>query len=560
MNIQESPEPLKPTILIVDDDPMDRQLLSVIVSQFGYNCDVADSGTEAIRKVKSINPNMVLVDVFMPGMNGVEVCRQLKSHDDTRFIPVISLASSTDRDVRIECLEAGANDFITKPSSLTSIDLTELRIKLRNLFQLSEFEKIKAKHAVLTKTMSAIETAKREWEQSIDCIRDVVILVDAEGLILRCNKTFNTLTGKTFEEIIGRHWEEVMSDGQFSSKSHSEQSEFFHKSGKWFKRSVYHVESDSESFAPDSVITLQDITESKKMTEILKCNQKMLEKKNAELAKAYENIKMSQSQILQQEKMASIGQLAAGVAHEINNPIGFITSNLNTLTRYIGKISEFVKEQSAFAEKYKKGFAAADDVDGIEKKRQSLKIDYIMEDIGTLIGESLDGAERVKRIVQDLKNFSRTDETEYKIADINAGIESTINIIWNELKYKASLTKEFGNIPHTKCNPGQLNQVFMNLLMNAVQSIEKQGEIKVRTWHENNLIKIAVSDTGSGIPPEKLGRIFEPFFTTKEVGKGTGLGLSIVYDIIKKHDGNIAVDSAVGKGTTFTVSIPIVEL
>jgi two-component system NtrC family sensor kinase len=173
--------------------------------------------------------------------------------------------------------------------------------------------------------------------------------------------------------------------------------------------------------------------------------------------------------------------------------------------------------------------------------------------------ESLDGADRVAKIVQDLKNFSRADDAEYKIADINAGIESTINIVWNELKYKATLRKEFGDIPPTRCSMGQLSQVFMNMLVNAAHSIPTQGTITVKTWSANDTIYVSICDTGTGIPADTLDKIFDPFFTTKEVGRGTGLGLSIAYEIIKKHKGEIRVDSEVDKGTTFTISIPIVE-
>ena len=166
----------------------------------------------------------------------------------------------------------------------------------------------------------------------------------------------------------------------------------------------------------------------------------------------------------------------------------------------------------------------------------------------------------MKRIVQDLKGFSRIDEAESTMADINAGLESTINIVWNEIKYKAAVHRDFGAIPLTKCNPGQLNQVFMNMLINAAQAIPERGEIRIRTWAEEGSIFIAISDTGAGIPADKLQKVFEPFYTTKDVGKGTGLGLSIAYDIVKKHDGELTVESEPDKGTTFTVRIPVVEV
>ncbi len=283
----------------------------------------------------------------------------------------------------------------------------------------------------------------------------------------------------------------------------------------------------------------------------------MLESQHRELEKAYAELKAAQSQILQQEKMASIGQLAAGIAHEINNPVGFVMSNLGSLQKYADKLSEFIKIQTEAIKEF--GVQSPGLGDKIKEARKSLKIDHIIDDLGNLIKESLEGAERVKKIVQDLKSFSRIDEAEWKVTDINTGIESTINIVWNELKYKATVKREYGDIPMTKCNPGQLNQVFMNILVNAAHAIEKQGEITIKTRHENNSIFISISDTGSGIPADKINRIFEPFFTTKEVGKGTGLGLSIAYDIVKKHNGDIIVESEIGKGTTFAVKIPVVE-
>lgn len=279
------------------------------------------------------------------------------------------------------------------------------------------------------------------------------------------------------------------------------------------------------------------------------------------LSAAYNELKHMHLQLLQSEKMASIGQLAAGVAHEINNPTGYMLSNLSSLKKYSERLSEFIGIQSEALEKmsaYKE-----DGTEAIFKKvteqRKAKKIDHIMSDIGHLIDESIEGGIRVKQIVQNLKSFSHLDETEYKLADINTGIENTLSVIWNELKYKSTVTRDYGDIPLTMCNLGQLNQVFMNLLINAAHAIETQGQITIKTRCDNNTIIISISDTGSGIPQEIIDKIFEPFFTTKDVGKGTGLGLSLSYDIVKKHNGQITVESASGKGTTFTVRIPVVE-
>jgi signal transduction histidine kinase len=173
-----------------------------------------------------------------------------------------------------------------------------------------------------------------------------------------------------------------------------------------------------------------------------------------------------------------------------------------------------------------------------------------------LIQDCREGTERIKKIVIDLKDFAHPGEDKLQVADINNGMESTLNVVSNELKYKATVTTDFGVLPEVKCYPQQLNQVFMNILVNAAQAIEEQGEINIKTTHVNGYVEIAISDTGSGISEENLNKIFDPFFTTKDVGKGTGLGMNIAYNIIKKHNGTIDVESKVGEGTTFTIRIP----
>ena len=185
-----------------------------------------------------------------------------------------------------------------------------------------------------------------------------------------------------------------------------------------------------------------------------------------------------------------------------------------------------------------------------------MDIGYLREDIGNLLEESLDGLQRVKRIVQDLKDFSHVDKSELVWANLETGLDSTLNVVWNELKYKAKVVKEYANTPQIECYPSQLNQVFMNLLINAAHAIEDKGQITIRTGFDENNLWVEVEDTGQGIPPEHLGRIFEPFFTTKPVGKGTGLGLSLAYSIVNKHHGHIEVSSRPGTGTTFRVVLP----
>ncbi len=287
----------------------------------------------------------------------------------------------------------------------------------------------------------------------------------------------------------------------------------------------------------------------------------LVAKRTASLEASLRELADNQSRLLQTEKLASIGQLAAGVAHEINNPVGYIKSNLNAMKDYGGdlarlltaylRLEEMVRNDRVHA----KGTARL--LDDIAAIRAEIDLGYILEDCPQVIEESLEGIERVIGIVADLKNFAHLDGDEFERADINSGLESTLNIVWNELKYKAEVVRDFGPLPEVRCYPQRLNQVFMNILVNAAQAIEEKGTIRIATRAEDDHVVVEISDDGCGIPPEALDRIFDPFFTTKEVGKGTGLGLSLAYNIIQSHRGSIEVASRPGKGTTFTIRIPI---
>lgn len=289
----------------------------------------------------------------------------------------------------------------------------------------------------------------------------------------------------------------------------------------------------------------------------------ILETKNLELQSTHEKLKLAQAQTIQQEKMASIGQLAAGVAHEINNPIGFISSNLGTLLEYqrdlFTLIDEFRGLLSTLGPMAKSlgSEGLEDQMTRIRTIEEEADLGFIMEDMPNLIEESREGTDRIKKIVMDLKDFAHPGKQELVYADLNSNLESTLNIAWNEIKYKAAVTKEYGEIPEVQCYPQQLNQVFMNLLVNAAQAIEEKGEITLKTSRENGVVRVQISDTGKGIAKEDVSRIFDPFFTTKELGKGTGLGLHVAYNIVQKHKGKIFVDSTPGKGTIFTVEIPV---
>ncbi len=416
----------KAKILIIEDDPGMVQVLTTFL-QKDYSIETAFNGKEGLDKSKSLIPDLILLDIMMPEMDGITVCKYIKKDPAIRHVPVIFITGQPSHEILTQCLEVGANDFLSKP-----IDKIELLLRVENFLKIKEFEEIRIKN------------------------------------------------------------------------------------------------------------------------DMLVCNKQVLENKNKELADALYDLKTAQAQIIQQEKMASIGQLAAGVAHEINNPIGFINSNLSTLKKYLQRMADYIQLQGEVLSQV----PGPEDIAELQQKKKKMKVDVIIDDINDLINESLDGTDRMKKIVLDLKSFSRKDKSEKYSADINECLERAIGIAWNEIKYKATVDKEYGDIPPIMCFPQELGQVFMNVLINAAHAIENKGEIKVKTWAGPDDLRVSISDTGQGIAAEDIEKIFEPFFTTKEVGKGTGLGMSIAREIIKKHDGEITVESAVGQGTTFTVILP----
>ncbi len=288
--------------------------------------------------------------------------------------------------------------------------------------------------------------------------------------------------------------------------------------------------------------------------ESLKRAEERLREQNRKLAQAVKQLQAAREQLVQSEKLASIGQLAAGIAHEINNPIGYIRSNLGTLDDYAAVLVRVIKLYETIAAGAEN---AAEAKAELARLREAEDLSFVLDDMGSLIRESLEGTERVQEIVQNLKSFAHVDETQEKEADINECLEATLKIVWNELKYKAAVEKDLQPLPPVVCRPGQLNQVFMNILVNAAQAIAERGEIHLASRAEDGEILVSVADTGKGIPAEELPKVFDPFFTTKEEGQGTGLGLSISHGIVAQHGGRIDVASTPGEGTTFTVRLPV---
>ncbi len=324
---------------------------------------------------------------------------------------------------------------------------------------------------------------------------------------------------------------------------------FFSLLGYILERRFAHDQTQLEAYSRDLESISERLKKSKSqleeysqlLEEKVQARTQDLEAKNRELRQTLHTLRETQNQLVLKEKMASLGNLVAGVAHEVNNPIGAVCSAADVSRRCIERIKE--------------SFASGKSIEELNRDRQFLTSLRLLEENNAVTNMA---TERVSRIVRSLKNFARLDEAELQDADLHEGLESTLTLLHHELKNRITVEKDYGDLPLVKCLPNQLNQVFMNLIMNAAQAIDDKGKIKIKTFARKDVVVIEISDSGRGIAKEKIDKIFDPGFTTKGVGVGTGLGLSISYNIIQKHRGKIEVESEVGKGTTFRVILPVV--
>jgi two-component system, NtrC family, sensor kinase len=304
------------------------------------------------------------------------------------------------------------------------------------------------------------------------------------------------------------------------------------------------------------LMRVRNLLKLKKYQDFLAAHGAQLEE---ELASGRVQLREAHGKLFQSEKLASIGQLAAGVAHEINNPIGFVKSNFGTLKEYIDEILEALKHYEAIEPLLPQD---AEAVRQLMEFKASTDLNYVRRDIQALIAQSQDGISRVTRIIQDLKSFARTDASPaWALSNLNACLDSTLNIAANEIKYKADVVKEYGSLPEIECLPSELGQVFLNMLVNAAHAISREdgrGTVTVRTGCcEEEAVWVEICDTGCGMMQDETTKIFDPFYTTKPVGVGTGLGLSISYGIVQRHGGRIEVDSTPGEGSCFKIILPV---
>jgi PAS domain S-box-containing protein len=319
----------------------------------------------------------------------------------------------------------------------------------------------------------------------------------------------------------------------------------------------FFVTKNEEGVTVKSYGANQDITEQVIREKEKEDLENQVRQRNKELEKMISDLKQMQGTLVQSEKMASIGQLTAGIAHEINNPLAFVSSNVNRLNEYFQDAVNLLNEWRKFGGSIIRQSEYKSEIDQIEEQTQEVDLEFIQEDFEIMMKSIQDGTERIKKIVEGLRGFAHMSDASFSKTSINQAIDDTLTIVWNELKYKAEIQKEYGELPPLNCNIGEIKQVLVNLLVNASHSLGGKGIIKIITFIEDDIINIKIQDTGCGIPKDKLKRIFDPFYTTKEVGKGTGLGLWISSTIIEKHNGVIKVESEVGKGTIFTIKLPV---
>lgn len=328
--------------------------------------------------------------------------------------------------------------------------------------------------------------------------------------------------------------------------------EMIHRDGHTIQvmRSITHIKSSTQGLI---LFGFMDITALKEAEDKLMAS-------NEQLSQALVELQEHKNRVVQSEKLASIGQLAAGVAHEINNPVGYVTSNLGTISEYAVTMKELLE---VYADLDQLPVEESVDRTQLQKRvnniREEEDLDFILDDLGSVLKESMEGVHRVAEIVQNLKSFAREDSNEKSSHNVNEGIEAVTKVIWNELKYRCEVEHHLNPIPEVEGHGGQINQVVMNMMVNASQAMpEEGGLLKVGTSLVNNEVEIKISDNGSGMTEDTLNKVFDPFFTTKDVGVGTGLGLSIGHGIIEDHGGRIEVESEVGRGTTFRIYLPTV--
>jgi PAS domain S-box-containing protein len=524
-------------ILIIDDiEENIFALTTVLEKNPTFDIKGISSPFEALSYVDQQAVDLILCDVQMPNMNGFEFTSMIRLRKKTADIPVIFVsAHHKDQAFIQKSKDLGVIDYLVKP-----IDEEELlhRLNTYYTFAMREYEKIKELELLNIELVTANERA-----QLIDGANAPIFGIDMQGNVNEWNLKVAKITGFNKKEMLGLDLvSQFITDDYKVAVGHALAKALSGEETVNFKFSLFSKSGSRVDILTNST-TRRDAAG--KVIGVVSVGQDV-----TELNKTNVKLVNTHAQLLQSDKMAAIGVLSAEVAHEINNPVGFVTSNINILSDWSMELIQLI-ESMDHEIKHDASLTKA-----IAAYKNQFDFDYVKEEIPLLLKQTKEGLSRVSTIVADLKGFAHIDESVWEKVDLRQTIKSTLNIVDYQLKYKAKVVLDFDDIPLVECLPSQISQVLMNIVINAVQSIDSKGLITITTRHVGAMVCIKISDTGGGIAKENLCQMFDPFFTTKPVGQGTGLGLSVSYGIIESHHGRIEVDSQEGKGSNFYIWLP----
>jgi signal transduction histidine kinase/CheY-like chemotaxis protein len=551
----DSTAPSQLRILVVEDDIIDRKQMERLLagsSLAQYELVCADCLNKALVLLDQREFDILLLDLNLPDSYGLDTLDVMERKHPN--LPKVVVTSGDDEEVGLEAVTRGAQDYLPKG-----------KVNSRALARVIHYSMERKRSEQL------LWESRGKLNAILESIGDPMIMLDKNLSITWSNGATRKVLGDggTAQTCFGLfHGQNtpcqsgpcIVREAFQDGKPHSYDIQVVDREGqtRYFHCTANAALRDKEG-NPTAVIEIaRDITD-RKSVEIIKAAYAKVEKANRDL-------KEMQFQLVQSEKLASIGQLAAGVAHEMNTPVGFVACNFETLESYMKKIRSLLEAYNELVRRVQAETEGEpmEAVRLIQELRDKIKLDFILKDLDCLFEDSREGLERVTDIIRNLRDFARADRaSDFTSHDINDGLKATLTVARNEIKYDADVVTELGDIPHVYCNPGQINQVFLNLLINAAQAIRSQqrqakGSIRIRTYHEGTDVICEVQDDGPGIPAANLRKIFDPFFTTKPPGKGTGLGLSVSYDIIvNKHKGQILVESEENRGTKFTIRLPL---
>ncbi len=522
----------QPSLLIVDDDLGILEGLSSVFTDKGYLVRCATSGAAAEKLLGEGPVDAVLLDVVLPDCNGIDLLRSMKRRQPSLVCGIITGNASLE--AAIAALRAGADDFFTKPLVVEQIERFLQRSLDRKVLE------------------RELEISREQYRLVTEIAGDGIVVVEEEGRIVYWNPAAGRILGYDAAETYGRPLDEVLSMPGFFARMRSATDHDPADDGAGIRHAtiefsarrkdgtVVPVECSTAATVThgrwQGVCIVRDISARKQVEEELR-------RSRAELVRHHRELQDAQARLVEQEKLAAIGQLAAGIAHEINNPMAFVFGNLQVLERYVRVLAEQVEA----------GWrgSAADPLSSDDRR-----LDFVLDDIEALLVETKEGAERIRNIVASLKKFARVEQ-EKRLVDLEEVLEGTLVMVNGLLRGKGKVLRQYEPLPPVCCVPSEIGQVFLNILLNAVDAIGEDGTITVATFREGEYACVRITDTGPGIDPAMQSRIFDPFFTTKAAGEGTGLGLSITQGIVRRHGGDIQLTSTPGQGTSFTVRLPL---